>query len=274
MKGSEGLMQENKQSSLRRNRIATQQGEHIHDYSQVLIGWQGIMTCELSSAALDLSRGRFAMAPEVLPHLYQGHSSDCEILVIDLVPSDPVMRYIEESAGVSVSELFQQSSRFAQLPATAMPCVEFATTQLLGLSEVAKQRLTTQMLPMLLMQIADAVIEQDVLWHKISHSRLDIAELQRLIDLSPEQNFSNSWLAQYFNMSESHFYTVCQSLLGMSPQKYVLQRKLTEAQRLLQTTKIPVAILSDRFGFSCPSAFSRAYRKTMGQSPAQTRRTR
>lgn len=264
-------MEAEKLSGLRRTIISTQQGEHLHDYSQILIGWQGSMSCELSSASGELRRGRFALAPGSLPHLYQGQSPDCELLVVDLQPNDPVMRYIEETAGVSVADLFRQPSHFCQLPAAILPCVEFAAANLSGISRVAQQRLSAQMLPMLLLQITDAVTEQTLLWRSVHHPRLDLAELQNLIDRSPEHHFSNAWLAQYFNMSESHFYTVCQSLLGMSPQKYVLQRKLNEAQHLLQTTKVPIALLSDRFGFSCPSAFSRAYRKTKGHSPAQER---
>ncbi|RDL45226.1 hypothetical protein DN730_06345 [Marinomonas piezotolerans] len=267
-------MEVHKQSAMRRNRIATQQGEHLHDYSQILIGWQGRMSCELSSASGELQRGRFVLAPEAMPHQFQGQSPDCELLVMDLLPNDPVMRYIEESAGVTVADVFQHGTHFCSLPSASLPLVEFAAKSLLGASRVVQQRISAQMLPMLLLQIADAVTEQSLLWRNVRHSRLDIAALQHLIDQYPERHFSNAWLAQYFNMSESHFYTVCQALLGMSPQKYVLQRKLNEAQRMLQTTRVPIALLADRFGFSSPSAFSRAYRKTKGCAPAHERSRR
>lgn len=106
------------------------------------------------------------------------------------------------------------------------------------------------------------------------HQRLNMHEFRRLIDQELDRQWSNEWLASFFNMSESHFYTVCQTQLGMSPQKYILHHKFQHAQQLLKHSKIPIFILADQFGFSSTSAFSRAYRKMMGQSPAQARGSR
>lgn len=259
------------QSGIRRALIATQHGEHVHDFAQILIGWQGKMTCELPTETGALNRGSFALAPDRLPHLFSGHSQDCELLVVDLSSDDAIVRYIQESTNVSVSELFRQQHLFAALPTTSLPCLEFAAGQLASASPMRQQRLNAQMLPMIVLQVADAILEQDTLWRTVHHQRLNTTEFRRLIDQAPEKQWSNEWLAHYFNMSESHFYTVCQTQLGASPQKYILQRKLHQAQILLRQTALPVSVLAHRFGFSSTSAFSRAYRKVMGQSPAQTR---
>lgn len=264
-------MQLHQQSGIRRALIATQQGEHIHDYGQILIGWQGRMSCELPNTEGALSRGHIALAPEKLPHVFTGHSADCELLVIDVLPQDPILAFIEEQSQVRVRNLFLQSNLMAKMPLAAMPSLEYAASMLASASSATRQRLNTQMLPMIVLQVADAMMEQDALWRQVSHSRLNTTELQRLIDAAPERNLSNEWLAQYFNMSESHFYTVCQAQLGLSPQKYILQRKLQQAQSLLRSSRLPVALIAQRFGFASTSAFSRAYRKTLGHSPAQER---
>lgn len=259
------------QSEIRRNLIALQQGEHLHDHTQILIGWQGKMTCELPPLSRALSRGHFALAPYQVPHLFSGHSQDCELLVVDLHQHDPLMTYITESSGVSLHTLMCSSSLFSQLPVELMGCLALTAKQLLHGDAAVRRRVSTQMLPMILLQVSDIITEQDKAWRSVAHQRLDLAVLNALIDCQTDQIFTNEWLAQYFNMSESHFYVVCQQQLGVSPQKYILARKLQQAHHLIKNTTIPIAALADQFGFVSASAFSRAYRKCTGLSPRQTR---
>ncbi|MBR7888800.1 helix-turn-helix domain-containing protein [Marinomonas sp. A79] len=259
------------QSEIRRSVIATQQGEHLHEYSQILIGWQGRMTCELPHSARALTRGQFALAPNDIPHLFSGHSQECELLVVDMHKKDPLMTYISESSGVSAEVLLSSTPAFSQLPVELMGCLAFTAQRLIGASEQVRRRVSTQMLPMVLLQISDILSEQDKTWRSVAHQRLEPQVLNDLIDAKPEQTLSNSWLAHYFNMSESHFYVVCQKQFGMSPQKYLLTRKLQQAQQCLQTTSIPIALVAEKYGFSSTSAFSRAYKKHMGVSPSKAK---
>jgi AraC family transcriptional regulator len=261
------------QSEIRRNLISMQQGEHLHDYSQILIGWQGKMTCELPHFSRALSRGHFALAPNNVPHLFSGHSQDCELLVVDIHRQDPLMTYIAESSGTSLDVLLCSSSIFSQLPVELIGCLEFAAKQLQQASEDVRRRINTQMLPMVLLQVSDIVSEQDRAWRNVAHQRLDLVTLNALIDSKLDQTFTNEWLAHYFNMSESHFYVVCQKQLGMSPQKYIVSRKLQQAHELMRTTKAPISVLANQYGFSSTSSFSRAYRKLIGVSPRQIRAT-
>lgn len=258
-------------SEIRHNLISTQQGEHLHDFSQILIGWKGKMTCELPQSSGSLGRGHFALAPNNLPHLFSGQTKDCELLVVDMHRQDPLMTYITESSGCSLDSLLSSSSLFSQLPVELIGCLEFTAKQLQHGSEQVKRRISTQMLPMVLLQVTDIISEQDSAWRSVAHQRLDSAVLNGLIDSQPDQTFSNKWLAQYFNMSESHFYVVCQKQFAMSPQKYILMRKLQQAHKLITTSSIPIAMLADKYGFSNASSFSRAYRKIMGFSPTQKR---
>ncbi|MCB5162322.1 AraC family transcriptional regulator [Marinomonas algarum] len=258
------------QSGIRRNVIATQQGEHLHAYSQILIGWQGRMSCELAQSGRILTRGQFALAPNDMPHLFTGHSTDCELLVVDIQHQDPLMNYITESAGVSTDALLS-SPHFSQFPLELMGCLAYTAQQLQGATEQVRRRVSTQMLPMILLQITDIVTEQNTAWQGVAHQRLDLNLLHGLVDGHPERTFNNAWLAHYFNMSESHFYVVCQKQFGMSPQHYLLKRKLQQAQQRLQTTSTPIALVAEHYGFSSASAFSRAYKKHMGCSPRQVK---
>ena len=258
-------------SEIRHNLISTQQGEHLHDFSQILIGWKGKMTCELPQSSGALGRGNFALAPNDIPHLFSGQTKDCELLVVDIHQQDPLMTYIAESSGSSLDILLSSAPFFAQLPVELIDCLEFAAKQLRYASEQVRRRVSTQMLPMVLLQVTDIVSEQDSVWRSVAHQRLDLAVFNGLIDSQLDQTFSNEWLAHYFNMSESHFYVVCQKQFGMSPQKYILTRKLQQAHQFIATSSISIAMIADKYGFSNASSFSRAYRKVMGFSPRQSK---
>lgn len=258
-------------SEIRHNLISTQQGEHLHDFSQILIGWKGKMTCELPQSSGALGRGNFALAPNDIPHLFSGQTKDCELLVVDIHQQDPLMTYIAESSGSSLDILLSSAPFFAQLPVELIGCLEFAAKQLRYASEQVRRRVSTQMLPMVLLQVTDIVSEQDSVWRSVAHQRLDLAVFNGLIDSQLDQTFSNEWLAHYFNMSESHFYVVCQKQFGMSPQKYILTRKLQQAHQFIATSSISIAMIADKYGFSNASSFSRAYRKVMGFSPRQSK---
>ncbi|PJE56382.1 AraC family transcriptional regulator [Marinomonas sp. BSi20584] len=258
-------------SEIRHNLISTQQGEHLHDFSQILIGWKGKMTCELPQSSGALGRGHFALAPNNIPHLFSGQTKDCELLVVDMHRQDPLMTYIAESSGSSLDILLSSAPFFSQLPVELIGCLEFTAKQLQHASEQVRRRVSTQMLPMVLLQVTDIVSEQDCAWRSVAHQRLDLVILNGLIDSKSDQTFSNEWLAHYFNMSESHFYVVCQKQFGMSPQKYILTRKLQQAHQLIMTSSIPIAMLAEKYGFSNASSFSRAYRKIIGFSPTHKR---
>uniref|UniRef100_A6VRR8 Helix-turn-helix-domain containing protein AraC type n=2 Tax=Marinomonas TaxID=28253 RepID=A6VRR8_MARMS len=229
------------------------------------------MTCELPQSSGALGRGHFALAPNNIPHLFSGQTKDCELLVVDMHRQDPLMTYIAESSGSSLDILLSSAPFFSQLPVELIGCLEFTAKQLQHASEQVRRRVSTQMLPMVLLQVTDIVTEQDSTWRSVAHQRLDLVILNSLIDSKPDQTFSNEWLAHYFNMSESHFYVVCQKQFGMSPQKYILTRKLQQAHQLIMTSSIPIALLAEKYGFSNASSFSRAYRKIIGFSPTHKR---
>ena len=50
------------------------------------------------------------------------------------------------------------------------------------------------------------------------------------------------------------------------------ERRLYEARRLLQDTKIPVQEIARNLGFSTPGYFSRAFSQHIGQPPSSYRK--
>ena len=89
---------------------------------------------------------------------------------------------------------------------------------------------------------------------------------------NPAFNINN--LASEINISRSSLYSKFESLTGMTPNDYVLQRKLKKASILLLTnTNINVSEISDMLGFGSARYFSRCFKNKFGMSPVEYRKT-
>ena len=59
---------------------------------------------------------------------------------------------------------------------------------------------------------------------------------------------------------------------GSTPLKWLLRARVYRAQSLLETTRLPVEIISDRVGFGSPSALREQFQRVVGTSPQAYRR--
>ena len=90
-----------------------------------------------------------------------------------------------------------------------------------------------------------------------------------------ENNFDNPdfnvyILANELNVSRSSLYSKFEALTGMTPNDYVIQRKLKKASALLTNNpELNISEISDNLGFGSPRYFSRCFKKTFGVSPAE-----
>jgi AraC family transcriptional activator of pobA len=80
--------------------------------------------------------------------------------------------------------------------------------------------------------------------------------------------------ADEIGVSAPHLTRVCRSILGSSPNDLVRRRRLLEAKRLLEYTRLSVSEISARSGFRDPSFFSRSFSGAFGVSPKTYREDR
>jgi transcriptional regulator GlxA family with amidase domain len=66
--------------------------------------------------------------------------------------------------------------------------------------------------------------------------------------------------------------TVFGRSIGETPGAYYLRLRLAAARRLVLDTREPMTAIAARTGFSSAAAFSRAFARTFGGSPAGMRR--
>jgi len=78
-------------------------------------------------------------------------------------------------------------------------------------------------------------------------------------------------LADLVQMSPSHFCRSFKESTGRSPHQYILHLRVEEAKGLLRGTRLGIAEIAQRVGFSDQSHFTMIFRQVVGTTPAHWR---
>lgn len=78
--------------------------------------------------------------------------------------------------------------------------------------------------------------------------------------------------ATALGVTPTHLTRACRASCGRTALALMQERRLYEARRLLQETKIPVQDIARNLGFSTPGYFSRAFTQHIGQPPSSYRK--
>jgi len=79
-------------------------------------------------------------------------------------------------------------------------------------------------------------------------------------------------LAFEVGLSPSHFASLFRKTTGLSPHHYVIQRRLEQAQQLLQSTRLSIGEIASAVGFYDQSHLVRHMRRVMGVTPTYIRK--
>jgi AraC family transcriptional regulator len=82
-----------------------------------------------------------------------------------------------------------------------------------------------------------------------------------------------SQAAEYATLSEYYFFRLFKSVFGLSPQQYLIQKRLAKAQALLRTGNYTVTEVSLTTGFADIYSFSKSFKKHFGVPPSLELRT-
>lgn len=92
------------------------------------------------------------------------------------------------------------------------------------------------------------------------------------IDRHLDSRITNAALARQVGLGESHFRHVFVEAFGVSPSRYVQQRRLERARELLTLTSHPIAHIATDCGFASQSYLTTCFRARHGVTPARFRR--
>ena len=74
--------------------------------------------------------------------------------------------------------------------------------------------------------------------------------------------------------SPYHFSRSFKQATGVGPQRYVIQRRLERAKRLLRSSHLSIALIAQEAGFVDQSHLTRLFRREIGVTPRRYRAER
>ncbi|PKR55777.1 AraC family transcriptional regulator [Thalassospira marina] len=101
----------------------------------------------------------------------------------------------------------------------------------------------------------------------LSDERLGIA--LRILHEKPGHSWTIAELAKRAGMSRSAFFDRFQKSVGIAPMDYLLNWRMSLAQRMLRQKKCTIAEVAQQVGYGSASAFSVAFSRHVGCPPAQ-----
>lgn len=114
-------------------------------------------------------------------------------------------------------------------------------------------------------------VNQPNLLKALSDNRLEKAI--GLMHQQPEQAWTLAELAKAAAMSRTTFATRFKEAAGIAPLAYLTKLRMALAQRLLRQGKQSLEQVASAVGYGSEAAFSTAFKRLVGQSPAHWRRT-
>lgn len=107
----------------------------------------------------------------------------------------------------------------------------------------------------------------------VDNAQRHVARLKELVARHFRQQIPASDYALRLGMSPTHLNRVVRKVTGMTAHDLIMSRSMDEAKQALALTGASVRHISENLGFSDAAYFSRCFRKHVGLSPKDYRRT-
>ena len=98
-----------------------------------------------------------------------------------------------------------------------------------------------------------------------------IGKVIAAIHAEPERDWSVPALADIMGASRSSFADAFTRTVGESPARYVAKIKMFQARRWIAQDGMRITVAAHRLGYDSEAAFSRAFKRVIGQSPSTLR---
>lgn len=96
--------------------------------------------------------------------------------------------------------------------------------------------------------------------------------IEQYLDEHFSENISLDTLSRLTYMNKYYMVHAFKKYKGISPINYLIDRRISEAKHLLQTTNYAVSKIAQAVGFSSQSYFSQVFRKELEMTPLQYRK--
>ncbi|MBY4675563.1 helix-turn-helix domain-containing protein [Marinobacterium arenosum] len=234
---------------------------HDHEYHQLVLGLRGNTDFDIAGLGQRVEAGAGCLVPCSTGHAFAG-SDNNQIMVVNL----PWQQSYSAQEQDLINRLFDRASYFNM------------DTQLQVLAGALSRELQQQPNDSLLARACGNTLLCALQHHlQIPPARrpgvIDMDLIDDYIRLHLHQKISVGQLAGLACMSNSQFHELFKKQAGMTPHQYLLEKRLQKAHQDLEQGR-PLSQISDRCGFSSQSAFTHAFKRRFGITPARFRRER
>lgn len=244
--------------------LPVQTATHAHPEHQLVIGLRGCADFEVQGQGGAVNRLHACVVPSGEAHAFSGRGHN-NMLIMDL----PVA-----AAGALASDgahrLFERP-RFVQLDHQLQGLLDFAQYALAA-PQAADDGLEWHLGGVVLASLQRRLgLDGDVPRARGALSPEELLRLEAYVLANLDRPLSVSALAAQVCVSSSHFHALYRQATGMTPHQHVLALRVREATQLLRETRLPVAEVASRCGFSSQSALTHALRRQLGETPRAVR---
>jgi AraC family transcriptional regulator len=97
---------------------------------------------------------------------------------------------------------------------------------------------------------------------------------KEFLDANLYGDVSLASVAAQCNLSVSHFAHAFRRTIGRPPHRWLMERRIDAVKSLLLTSSLTLAEVASECGFADQSALSRSFKRALGESPGEWRRSR
>ena len=129
--------------------------------------------------------------------------------------------------------------------------------------------LTCQLAIQILRRHADATFPELPIGGRLSAR--EIRTVTEFIDAHLDEQLSLAHLAQTVSLSQYHFARRFREATGTTPHRFVTERRVERAERLLTSSTLPISVVANACGFSDQSHLTRVFQQWFGATPRAVR---
>lgn len=232
---------------------------HEHDYHQLVIALSGSAEFEVAGYGGRVDAMHGCLVPSGETHFYEGLGENRHV----------VMDFPLAQGENELDRLFDHPRFFT---------ADASLRLLLGFLD-QEQRLWREsadavagMSKVLLGSLYQRLFDQPVAL-PTPRGRLDLVKLEVYIQQHLAEPLPIVRLAQVACVSPGHFHALFREATGITPGQYLTQARLERAQNLLRETRLSMSVIAEKVGFSSQSALTHAFRRYLGRTPAEFRKT-
>ncbi|MEA5012263.1 MAG: AraC family transcriptional regulator [Angelakisella sp.] len=108
-------------------------------------------------------------------------------------------------------------------------------------------------------------------WDEVTLTK-ECQQIKDFIDRNYTQPLSLDTLSETAYFSKHHLAHLFKNQTGISPIKYIIEKRIESACQLLITTRVSIADISFQVGYQDPIYFSQLFKKSKGMSPSAYRK--